>query len=182
MLRLSPRTPVILTLGLLLLAAEVPAAPAPVDTVRKGLPLEPVRTARFTTSEGTWMSLDVSPDGQLIVFDLLGDLYTIPAAGGTATRLTSGLAHDMQPRFSPDGKTLVFVSDRSGDENVYLMPAAGGEVRPLTKGVDYAYLSPEWMPDGKYVEVSRTGAGIGLENLWLYHVDGGIGLPLVENP
>lgn len=182
MLRLSPRTPVLLTLGLLLLAAEVPAAPAPVDTVRKGLPLEAARTARFTTSEGTWMSLDVSPDGQLIVFDLLGDLYTIPVAGGTATRLTSGLAHDMQPRFSPDGKTLVFVSDRSGDENVYLMPATGGEVRPLTKGVDYGYLSPEWMPDGKYVVVSRTGAGIGLEKLWLYHVDGGIGLPLVQSP
>ena len=67
-----------------------------------GLPLEPARWARFTTSEGTWISLDVSPDGQTIVFDLLGDLYTIPAQGGTAARLTHGIAHDMQPRFSPD--------------------------------------------------------------------------------
>jgi Tol biopolymer transport system component len=53
------------------------------------------------------MSLDVSPDGQKIVFDLLGDLYTIPITGGKATRITSGIAFDAQPRWSPDGKRLV---------------------------------------------------------------------------
>ena len=52
------------------------------------------------------MNVDVSPDGRTIVFDLLGDLYMMPIAGsghGLATRLTSGPAFDMQPRFSPDG-------------------------------------------------------------------------------
>ena len=152
------------------------------DGLETGLPLEPARWARFTTSEGTWISLDVSPDGQTIVFDLLGDLYTIPIGGGTATRLTHGIAHDMQPRFSPDGQEIVFVSDRSGDNNVWLMAADGGDVRPLTKGVAAAYLSPEWTPDGDYIVVSRQAPLQGLEKLWLYHKRGGIGLNMTPGP
>lgn len=146
-----------------------------------GLPLAPERWARFTTTQGTWISLDVSPDGATIVFDLLGDLYTIPITGGAATRLTHGLAHDMQPRFSPDGKAIVFVSDRSGDDNVWILPL-GGEPRPLTTGVDAAYLSPEWTPDGKYIVVSKAAPLAGLEKLWLYHVDGGRGLEMAGGP
>ena len=72
------------------------------DTIEWGLPLQPARWARFTATEGTWMSLDVSPDGNTIVFDLLGDLYTLPITGGTATRITDGIAHDVAPRFSPE--------------------------------------------------------------------------------
>jgi hypothetical protein len=144
-----------------------------------GLPLEPERWARFTTDEGTWISLDVSSDGERIVFDLLGDLYTIPVAGGTATRITHGIAHDMQPRFSPDGTEVVFVSDRSGDENVWLLDIEDGEVRPLTTGEDSRYLSPVWTPDGNYIVVSRAPPLQGLEKLWLYHVRGGRGLDVV---
>ncbi len=151
-----------------------------VDAV--GLPLEPARWARFTTSRGTWLSLDVSPDGQTIVFDLLGDLYSIPIDGGEATRLTSGLAHDMQPRFSPDGSRIVFVSDRSGDDNVWLLSVADGDAVQITKGVASRYLSPDWTPDGQYIVVSRAAPLQGLEKLWLYHVKGGTGLPLVQSP
>jgi hypothetical protein len=79
-----------------------------------GLPLTPTRTVAFETNEGTWMSLDVSPDGSAILFELLGDLYTLPIGGGTATRLTSGPAMDAQPRYSPNGRQIVFVSDRGG--------------------------------------------------------------------
>jgi Tol biopolymer transport system component len=147
-----------------------------------GLPLQPARWARFTATRGTWISLDVSPDGQTIAFDLLGDLYTIPISGGTATRLTSGLAYDMQPRFSPDGKQLAFVSDRSGDDNVWLLDLASGAVRPLTTGVDAGYLSPEWTPDGQYIVVSRSVPLQGLEKLWLYHVRGGRGLEMAGGP
>ncbi|WP_419941102.1 amidohydrolase family protein [Candidatus Palauibacter sp.] len=145
----------------------------------RGLPLEPARWARFTTSEGTWISLDVSPDGETIVFDLLGDLYRMPITGGEATRLTSGLPHDIQPRFSPDGTRIVYVSDRSGDDNVWLIDAAGGEPTQLSKGIGSTFLSPEWMPDGKYIVVSRARPFSGLEKLWLYHVDGGTGLEMV---
>jgi Tol biopolymer transport system component/imidazolonepropionase-like amidohydrolase len=142
-----------------------------------GLPLQPERWARFTASRGTWISLDVSPDGQKIVFDLLGDLYTIPVSGGTATRLTDGIAHDMQPRFSPDGRRIVFVSDRSGEENVWLVGADGGTATPLTTGGDNTFISPEWTPDGQYIVVSKA-TPLSIEKLWLYHVKGGRGLEL----
>ncbi len=65
-------------------------------------------------TEGTWMNLDVSPDGERIVFDLLGDLYTLPIGGGDAQALTNGMAWDMMPRFSPDGSGIAFISDRNG--------------------------------------------------------------------
>ena len=145
----------------------------------RGLPLQAERFAEFTTSEGTWISLDVSPDGQTIVFDMVGDLYTMPITGGTATRLTEGLAHDMQPRFSPDGEHIVFVSDMSGDDNVWIIPSAGGTPRQISKGIGSRYMSPEWMPDGDYIVVSRAAPGRGLEKLWMYHIDGGTGLEMV---
>jgi Tol biopolymer transport system component/imidazolonepropionase-like amidohydrolase len=175
--------------GLALLAATAtpgasqmsPASSESAESMQ-GLPLEPGRTLGFTTSEGTWMSLDVSPDGEAIVFDLLGDLYLMPSTGGDATRLTSGMAHDMQPRFSPDGSTLVFVSDRSGDENLWLLDLETGEVEPLTQGDGSAYLSPEWTPDGDYVVVARRAPLEGLEKLWLYHKDGGTGLEMTPAP
>ena len=168
------------TVAMLFLVPSAAGAQEEKPDPDRGLPLEPARWARFTATEGTWISLDVSPDGSTIAFDLLGDLYTMPVEGGQATRLTSGLPHDMQPRFSPDGERLVFVSDRSGDNNLWLMPAAGGEPTQMTKGIGSRFLSPEWMPDGKYVVVSRALRG--LEKLWLYHVDGGTGLEMVGGP
>src|SRR4029450_6596230 len=90
------------------------AATPPRDPMQEGLPLKPTRTATFTTKVGHWMSVDISPDGRSLVFDLLGDLYTMPSSGGKATPLTRGMAFDGQPRFSPDGKHVVLVSDRDG--------------------------------------------------------------------
>ena len=108
------------------LAVQQPPPPPPDTTKRDtvtikldSLPLQMALTVSFETSEATWMSLDVSPDGKSIVFELLGDLYPMPVAGGTATRITSGPAFDSQPRWSPDGKRIVFLSDRNGAENVW---------------------------------------------------------------
>jgi Tol biopolymer transport system component len=161
--------------SLVLLAAAPITASAQMP--KPGLPLAPDRYATFTTTKGTWMSLDVSPDGQTIVFDLLGDLYTLPITGGTATRLTSGLPHDMQPRFSPDGKRVVFVSDRSGDDNVWIMSLDRKDTLQLTKGIDNDYMSPEWTPDGNYIVVAK-GTPFSNNKLWLYNVHGGHGLAL----
>ena len=136
------------------------------------LPLIPARMLKFTTTEGTWISLDLSPDGQTIVFDLLGDLYTLPLGGGTATRITSGPGYDQQPRFSPDGKQIVFVSDRSGAKNLWIASADGSKPHALTKNDRQNFSSPIWAPDGQYVIATRGG------QLWLYHKDGGSGLQM----
>ena len=138
----------------------------------KTLPLIPTRTLQFTTTEGSWISLDVSPDGGTIVFELLGDLYTLPIDGGAATRVTDGLPYDMQPRYSPDGSRLVFVSDRDGSENLWIANADGTEPRALTAGERENYVSPIWAPDGRYV-IATKGS-----QLWLYHVDGGSGVQI----
>ena len=111
---------------LLGVAAVAQAGPA------QDLPLEPTRRLRLTTDEGTWMSLDVSPDGETIVFDLLGDLYTVSIEGGQASRITEGMAFDAQPRYSPDGRSIVFVSDRNGSDNVWIANADGTNPRKLT--------------------------------------------------
>src|ERR1043166_3203070 len=94
------------------------------DPMQEGLPLKPTRTLSFTTKTGHWMSVDVSPDGRTLVFDLLGDLYTLPIAGGKATPFTRGMAFDGQPRFSPDGRKIVFVSDRDGGLNLWTISVA----------------------------------------------------------
>src|SRR5688572_19544774 len=136
--------------------AQEPPAPERQDSARRGLPLEPARRITFTARRGTWMSLDVSPDGSTIVFDLLGDLYTMPLGGGRATRLTSGIAFDAQPRFSPDGRRIVFVTDRSGGENLVTITRDARDTVQITRGNGNIYTSPEWTPDGQNIVASRT--------------------------
>ncbi|HET7696090.1 MAG TPA: amidohydrolase family protein [Vicinamibacterales bacterium] len=146
---------------------------AAADAIKnKGLPLLTERSLSFTTSEATWLSLDLSPDGKTIVFELLGDLYTLPVTGGEATRITSGQAYDMQPAFSPDGKKLVFISDRNGSENVWVANADGTKPRAISTTERESYMSPTWAPDGEYVIVAK-GA-----QLWMYHESGGSGVQM----
>jgi len=147
------------------------------------LPLTPARSADFTTTKGSWMSLDVSPDGKTIVFDMLGDIYTMPSGGGTARAITHGLAYDAQPRFSPDGARVVFVSDRSGGNNVWTMRPDGTDTVAVTHGNDNEYVSPRYTPDGRYIVVSKGGSGPGgTAKLWIYDVKGGNGTALITEP
>jgi len=136
----------------------------------RSLPLIPTRTLSFSTDEATWMSVDLSPDGRTILFEMLGDLYTLPIEGGQAVRLTSGQAYDMQPRYSPDGARIVFVSDRDGSENLWIANADGSDAYGLTRGERQNYMSPIWTPDGEYVLATKG------TQLWLYHEDGGSGV------
>ena len=126
------------------------------DASDQDLPLEAGRTIAITTDEGSWLSLDVSPDGRTVVFDLLGDLYLLSFDGGVARALTEGMAYDSQPRFSPDGSRVLFVSDRDGAENLWVVDVASRETEQLTEGKTSSYESPEWLPDGRYVVASKT--------------------------
>ena len=141
------------------------------------------RELNFETREGTWMNLDVSPDGQRIAFEILGDIYDVPITGGAARLLSSGPAFEQQPRYSPDGRSIAFISDRGGADNIWLMRADGSNRRQLTTEKDFYPTNADWMPDGDYIVTKRhvvdtRSAGGG--ELWLYHVDGGDGVRLVE--
>lgn len=142
--------------------------------MQEGLPLRPERTLSFTTSVGHWMSVDVSPDGRTLVFDLLGDIYTLPVAGGKAVPLTRGMAFDGQPRFSPDGRKIVFVSDRDGGWNLWTLSLDMKDTVQVTRGKTNNYFSPDWTPDGSYIVASRGN------KLWMYHAEGGSGQQLVR--
>lgn len=163
------------------LEAQGPQGPAPRSRERP-LPLAAARKATFTATQGTWISVDVSPDGQTIVFDLLGDLYTVPVTGGKATRITEGMAFDAQPRFSPDGQSIVFVSDRSGGDNVWVMRLDFTDTIQVTQGNNSLYFSPEWMPDGEHIVVSRSGGLGGAAKLEMYHVKRRAPLPVIRGP
>ncbi|HEY7546389.1 MAG TPA: amidohydrolase, partial [Blastocatellia bacterium] len=147
------------------------------------LPLKSTEKIEFTTDEGTWMSLDVSPDGQMIIFDLLGDIYTLPVAGGEAKRIIGGISFESQPRFSPDGKKIVFVSDRSGAENLWTSDPDGSNPKALTSGRNQRFVSPAWTPDGQYIIASKGGAVLlDTPTLWMYSKDGGTGVLLGPPP
>jgi hypothetical protein len=137
------------------------------------LPLRPTRTIDFTTDEGTWMSVDLAPNGQRIVFDLLGDLYEIDSSGGEAKALTRGMGFDVQPTYSPDGQWIAFISDRSGADNVWVMRNDGSNLRQISLGGDDTVLaSPAWAPDGRSIYVSRFRWSLHNYELWRYELDG----------
>jgi len=147
---------------------------------KKGLSLKSDRKIEFTTDEGTWISLDVAPDGKTIAFELLGDIYTLPIAGGEAKLISGGMAFDSQPKFSPDGKWIAFLSDREGSENVWIMRADGSDAKQVSKDPNAEFASPSWAPDGSYVFVSKAGFGINTFEIWMYHVQGGSGVQVTK--
>lgn len=179
---LSPR-PLVLALSLALATGATAGAAEPKWDVGAAHANAKAKTVRFSTDEGTWLDLDVSPDGRQIVFSMLGDLYVLPAAGGKATRLTRGPGWDIQPRFSPDGKEIAFTSDRGGGNNLWRMKADGSGATQVTKE-DFRLLNnPAWTPDGQYLVGRKhftSQRSLGAGELWLYHRDGGAGLQLTK--
>ena len=173
--------------GLLLPARAVTQDEDDSEKKDEVLPLAASDTLSFTVTEGTWMSLDVSPDGQTIVFELLGDLYTLPISGGQATRIIGGLSFESQPVFSPDGSEIAFLSDRSGVENLWIANADGSEPRAVTKDGPtrdrpQLMVSPSWTADGDYLLVSRSRPPDRTAGVFLIHRDGGSGVRLGEKP
>ncbi|WP_372870798.1 amidohydrolase family protein [Shewanella sp.] len=136
-------------------------------------------------NEGTWMNLSLSPDGKYIVFDLLGDIYRIPAEGGEAEVLASGIAWQMQPVYSPDGKYIAFTSDQDGGDNLWVMDADGKNARAVTKETFRLINSPAWSPDSQYLVGRKhftASRSLGAGEVWLYHITGGEGIMLTARP
>jgi Tol biopolymer transport system component/imidazolonepropionase-like amidohydrolase len=164
------------------LAAQKEKAKDPAANINAARP--DARKVSFETTEATWASIDVSPDGTAIVFDILGDIYTLPIDGGEARAMSRGPAYDHHPRFSPDGKTIAFTSDENGMENLWLMDADGKNRRAVTDGKDAYIRSAAWTPDGNYLVARKEDAkpaGIPPVELWMFHRLGGSGIKLTSS-
>jgi len=132
------------------------------------LPIKPARTIAFTTDEGSYMNVDVSPDGKTLAFDLLGDLYTVPSKGGQASQLTRGMALNVRPAWSPDGRKLAYMSDFSGSFHLNVRNISGTGHVVLGKSEKHlssdGYLDawwnyeqdPVWMPRGDYIATTDS--------------------------
>jgi len=140
-------------------------------------------THKFTTTQGTWMNLDVSPDGKTIVFDMLGDIYTMPIQGGNAKAIRTGIAFEVQPRFSPDGRYISFTSDAGGGDNIWIMNTQGKEAKQITKESFRLLNNAVWTPDSKYLIARKhftSSRSLGAGELWQYHITGGSGIQVVK--
>jgi imidazolonepropionase-like amidohydrolase/Tol biopolymer transport system component len=145
-------------------------------------------TITLDTRTGTWMSVDVSPDGKEVLFDLLGDLYVLPIEGGTAKPLTHTIAWDMQARFSPDGKQIAYLSDAGGGDNVWVMNRDGSNAREISREPYRLMNNPVWHPSGRYLAARKHYTGTrsaGSGEIWLFHLNGaaeGGGVQMNEKP
>ena len=161
-------------LALLLAAIAAPA-------FASGLTLQPTRSLDMDLHEGTWMQPDISPDGRTILFDLLGDIYALDSAGGTARPVLTGMAYEHHPVFSPDGRHFAFVSDRSGTTNLWIADADERNPRMLSAETSLNVMtSPCWAPDGRSVYVSRMVHAVLAFELWRYGLDGGSGIRITK--
>jgi imidazolonepropionase-like amidohydrolase/Tol biopolymer transport system component len=139
----------------------------------------------FESTEGTWMNLDVSPDGREIVFDLLGNIYTMPIEGGRAQVIRESLAYEVQPRFSPDGSKISFTSDAGGGDNIWVMNRDGSDTKQITDESFRLLNNAFWTPDGNYLVARKhftSARSLGAGEIWMYHITGGSGIQLTERP
>jgi len=163
--------------------AETPPVPASTDKPKWDVnnPPGPTRTVNLDVTEGTWMSLDVSPDGRTLVFDMLGDIYVMPMEGGEARAIATGVAWEMQPKWSPDGRRIAFTSDRGGGDNIWVMNADGSDVTQVSKESFRLVSQPEWTPDGEFIVGRKhftSGRSLGAGEMWLWHRSGGGGVQM----
>jgi Tol biopolymer transport system component/imidazolonepropionase-like amidohydrolase len=162
-------------------ATPAPAAPDEKPKWDVNNPPGPSHDVNINVTQGTWMSLDVSPDGRTLVFDMLGDIYTMPVAGGEAKAIASGVAWEMQPKWSPDGTRIAFTSDRGGGDNIWTMAADGSDLQQVSKESFRLVTQPEWTPDGQFIVGRKhftSSRSLGAGEMWMWHKSGGGGVQL----
>jgi Tol biopolymer transport system component len=146
---------------------------------------QPSYDVEFQVNEGTWMSVAVSPDGRTLAFDLLGDIYAMPAAGGEAKLLLGGAAMQRNPRFSPDGRQLLYISDGGGSDNFWISNADGSDPRQITNETVRLLSTPAWNGDGTLIAGALQFATEDKHHaaeLRIYDLRGGGGRVLVPAP
>jgi len=143
------------------------------------------KDANIDVTSGTWMNVDVSPDGKMLTFDLLGDIYTMSIKGGEAKPLMTDIAWQMQPRFSPDGKYIAFTSDEGGGDNLWIMNRDGSNGKAVSTETFRLLNSLAWSPDSNYIVGRKHFTGsrsLGAGEVWMYHKTGGNGVMLTKRP
>lgn len=171
------------TLALLVSAISNAADKTEANTWDVNHPQGVFKTVQINTKTGTWMNVDVSPDGKTVAFDLLGDIYVMPIQGGTPKRLTSDIGWQMQPSFSPDGRYITYTSDEGGGDNIWLMNADGSNAHAVTSETFRLLNSPAWSPDGNFIVARKhftNTRSLGAGEVWMYHKNGGSGVMLTE--
>lgn len=182
---MKQRSNLLSAVGLAALVAAMPGAVVAADKWSVAEPQGEFKSVQIETTEGTWMSVDVSPDGRYVVFDMLGDIYRIPAKGGKAELLRGGIGWHMQPTYSPDGQYIAYTSDEGGGDNIWIMKADGSEAFQVTNESFRLLNSPAWSPDGNFIVARKhftARRSLGAGEIWLYHKNGGQGVMLTARP
>ncbi len=183
MFRIFPVITLSLLVSLCLLSSASADDATSTKTWNIDSPPGPAYEQKIDVNEGTWISLDVSPEGDEIIFDLLGDIYSMPIDGANGRngnfpkKLSSGIAWDMQPKFSPDGKWIAFTSDRNGKsersgDNIWIMRRDGSDLRQVTNETYRLVNGPTWSPDGEFIVARKHFTGrrsLGSGEMWMYH-------------
>jgi Tol biopolymer transport system component len=138
-----------------------------------GRPTGGGKSATLVLHQASALTLALSPDRKTISMNLLGNLWTLPASGGTATRTSSLMQDTAYPDWSPDGKTIAFQSYKSGTFHIWAMNPDGSNVREITSGF-YDDREPQFSPDGTKIAFSSdrppagspAGTATGSYNVW----------------
>jgi len=126
------------------------------------LPIKASRTVSLSINEGSYMNVDISPDGKTLAFDILGDLFAVPAQGGKATQLTRGVALHVRPIWSPQGDKIAYISDISGAFHLNVLNVNQQTHLILGKFDNELDYNDNfiWTPDGRYITLKNVAYGL----------------------